>query len=90
MHIGVGKSINYIESLNAATTIAGDVKNCIRTPIIPNSQIIVYGEDIEAEKWDAALIIEPDKNLQSIMAGTVIALFIIGITIITLHVQERK
>ena len=45
VHIGVGKSINYIESLNAATTIAGEVKNCIRTPIIPNSQIIVYGEE---------------------------------------------
>ena len=90
MHIGVGKSINYVESLNAATMIAGEIKNCIRTPIIPNSQIIVYGEVIEAEKWEAALIIEPDKNLQNIMAGTVITLIIIGITIITLHVQERQ
>jgi len=89
VHIGVGKSINYVESLNAATTIMGEIKNCIRTPIIPNSQIIVYGEVIEAKNWEAALIIEPDKNLQNILAGTLVTLIVIGIAIITLHIQER-
>ena len=50
VHIGVGKSINYIESFNAAISINNINQVCIKTPLIPNSQMIVFSDD----KMDSA------------------------------------
>jgi len=44
IHLGVGRSNNYIESFNVATVIKNKLLKNIKTPIIPNSQLIIVYE----------------------------------------------
>ena len=37
LHLGVGRSNNYIESFNSALGVNGKFEEVIKTPIIPNS-----------------------------------------------------
>ena len=88
----MGRSNNYIESFNSATLIHNKLESTVKTPIIPNSQLILaYTNDKEQEhNWDIALVITPDQNMFIILICCAFLLLIMGIMIIILHAEERR
>lgn len=92
-HLGVGRSNNYIESFNGAMGVNGKAEQVSRTPIIPNSQLILvyeYDQSAENSNWELSLVISPDENMLIIMASCGVLLLVLGITIIALHFMERR
>lgn len=90
--VGIGRSNNYIESLNSAFAFMpseGEQHIMMKTPIIPNSQIIITANTEPADKWGVELFANPDKNVYVIMITCALVLFLIGIIIIVLHVLEK-
>jgi len=93
VHLGVGRSNNYIESFNSAFSFLGEDGKFhvnLKTPIIPNSQMIVFSNLNAVDSWQVELFTNPDKNLYLIMISCAIVLFIIGIIIIILHISEKN
>ena len=62
----------------------------LKTPIIPNSQLIVFSNLNPVETWQVELFTKPDLNLYLIMISCALVLFLIGILIIILHVSEKN
>lgn len=91
VHLGVGRSNNYIESFNSAFSYIrqGNFTISVKTPIIPNSQMVVFSNPGVAETWKVELFTNPDQNVYLIMVSCAIFLFLVGINIIVLHVQEK-
>lgn len=87
--VGIGRSNNYIESFYAAVSIKG--KRAVRmwTPIIPNSQMVVFANAEIVSSWGLELFINPTSSLYIIVFTCAICLLVIGVTIITLHCQEK-
>jgi integrin alpha FG-GAP repeat containing protein 1 len=50
-YLGVGRSNNYVESFHAAMSIKGERSIRIWTPIIPNSQLIIYSTGAVVSDW---------------------------------------
>jgi len=93
VYLGVGRSNNYIESLNSGFSFLGEDKKFhinLKTPIIPNSQMIVFSNLNPVETWQVELFTNPDLNLYLIMIACALVLFLIGILIIILHVSEKN
>ena len=59
------------------------------TPIIPNSQLIIYAPDNTASNWWLELFINPTSSLALIVIACAVCLVIIGMVIIVLHVGEK-
>mmetsp|Transcript_9006 Transcript_9006/g.15239 ORF Transcript_9006/g.15239 Transcript_9006/m.15239 type:complete len:257 (-) Transcript_9006:6-776(-) len=93
VHVGVGRSNNYIESFNTGLSIQGKFDEIVKTPIVPNSQLIIvyqYDELLEKGNWDVSLVIMPDENMYLIMICCAFLLVILGVSIMILHYQERR
>jgi len=90
-HNGIGRSNNYLESFNVAYS-HHDNQNQVRvfTPIIPNSQLIITANDIDAKSWNLELFISPMEYLIVIVFAASAVLVISGVVIIILHWQEKK
>jgi len=88
--MGIGRSNNYIESFYASISING--KRAVRmwTPIIPNSQLVVFANADLVNNWGLELFINPTSSLYLIVFTCAIALLAIGVAIITLHCQEKN
>lgn len=80
-----GKSNNYAENFRAATSIKGKRETTMWTPVIPNSQLIVFAGSTETSKWTLEMLIDPTKQLYIIMLVCLAAIIVIGIVIIVLH-----
>jgi len=89
-YLGIGRSNNYIETFTAAYSIGGSRSIRIWTPIIPNSQLIIFAPEENVNNWTLELFINPTSSLALIVIACVICLVIIGIVIIILHVGEKK
>lgn len=89
-YIGVGRSNNYVESFTAATSISASRSIRVWTPIIPNSQLIIFSQAADANEWNLELFINPTSSLALIVVACLICLFIIGVVIIVLHIGEKK
>lgn len=50
-YLGVGRSNNYVESFTAAFSIEGTRAIRVWTPIIPNSQLIVFAAEANVLNW---------------------------------------
>lgn len=59
------------------------------TPIIPNSQLIIFSSDLQ-EAWGLELFISPTQQLWLIVISCAICLLIIGIAILALHCKEKR
>jgi len=79
-----GKSNNYAENFRAATSIRGKRSTQMWTPIIPNSQLIVFASPGDST-WTLEMLIDPTKQLYIIMLVCLAAVIVIGIVIIILH-----
>jgi len=89
-YLGVGRSNNYVESFNAATSIRGERAIRVWTPIIPNSQLIIFAQEKETVLWGLELFINPTSSLAIIVIACLICLIIIGVVIIILHIGEKQ
>jgi len=83
-YMAFGKSNNYAENFRAATSINGKRAEQMWTPIIPNSQLIVFASPGDTT-WTLEMLIDPTKQLYIIMFVCLAAITIIGIIIIILH-----
>lgn len=88
--LGVGRSNNYIESFFAATGIDGKRTEHMWTPIIPNSQLIIFMNSNDETNWGLELFISPTASLYVIVLVCAVCLIIIGLAIIWLHVKEKQ
>ena len=88
--IGVGRSNNYVENFYAAISINGKRAMRMWTPIIPNSQLVVFANADAVETWGLELFINPTSALFLIVLTCAVCLAAIGVAIIVLHCQEKQ
>lgn len=89
-YLGVGRSNNYIETFTATFAINGIKATRVWTPVIPNSQLIIFAMDSNSNYWTLELFINPTEALGLIVIACLICLFIIGVVIIVLHIGEKQ
>lgn len=90
---GIGLSYNYVENFHVSTAspknTTGNYMNLF-TPIIPNSQLLIYNYDQYGnEDWELDLIVTPISKITLVVIVICIILFILLIIIITLHCMEK-
>jgi hypothetical protein len=83
-----GKSNNYAENFRVATSQKGKLAEQMWTPVIPNSQLIVFATPGDSN-WKIEMLIDPTKQLFVIMIICAAAVTVIGIVIIILHCKEK-
>ena len=88
-YMGIGRSNNYLEMLYASTSVNGTKASRMWTPIIPNSQLVVFGKSHETETWMLELFINPTQKLFMIVIVSGGLLVAIGIAIVWLYCRER-
>lgn len=89
-YLGVGRSNNYVENFYAAFSIGGGRPIRVWTPIIPNSQLIIFAPEANPDNWTMELFINPTSSLVLIVIACLVCLIIIGLVIIILHVGEKN
>ena len=55
------------------------------TPIIPNTQLMIFAQGNNGEKWGIELFINPANAMYMIVISVVVILIVIGVIIIVLH-----
>ena len=88
--LGIGRSNNYVETFYAATSIDGKRAEHMWTPIIPNSQLIIFMNSNDETNWGLELFISPTTSLYVIVMVCALCLVVIGLAIIWLHVKEKQ
>lgn len=88
--IGIGRSNNYIETFTASTAVNGKRAKRMWTPIIPNSQMIIFAESSDVVSWGLELFISPATSLYLIVLVCCVLLFVIGLAILMLHCREKQ
>jgi len=86
---GIGKTNNYIETFYATTSMGGTRAEQMWTPIIPNSQLIVFAGSSSESDWGIELFISPTQKMWMIVGSVVVVLVLIGTIILVLHCQEK-
>lgn len=84
-YTGVGKTNNYLETFYAANAIGGTRAEKMWTPIIPNSQLMVFANNEKENDWGLELFVSPTQKMWMIVASVILVLIIIGAIIIVLH-----
>ena len=88
--LGIGRSNNYVETFFASTSVDGERAEHMWTPIIPNSQLIVFAEGSQISNWGLELFISPTGSLYLIVMVCAVCLILIGIAIIWLHCKDKQ
>lgn len=88
--LGVGRSNNYVETFYATNSINGKRAEHMWTPIIPNSQLIIFMNSNDETNWGLELFISPTTSLYVIVMVCALCLVAIGLAIIWLHVKEKQ
>jgi len=89
-YMGIGRSNNYLEKLYAATSVDAKPSSRMWTPIIPNSQLVVFGKGHNYNEWNLEMFINPMQKLTLIVIVSGGLLVVIGIAIIILYCKEKK
>lgn len=90
-HNGIGRSNNYLESFNVAYSHhSGQNQVRVFTPIIPNSQLIITANDVDAKSWNLDLFVSPMEYLIVIVFAASAVLVVSGVIIVIMHWQEKK
>jgi len=88
-YMGIGRSNNYLEKLHAGTSVRAKPASRMWTPIIPNSQLVVFGKSAEFNEWNLEMFINPMQKLTLIVIVSGALLVVIGIAIIVLYCKEK-
>ena len=84
MHFGLSKINNYVEDFMVGIDKADDWTKSW-SPIIPNSQLIVYTDPINDYRMKLNIFINPTSAMLFIFISTVVVLLILGLIILYLH-----
>ena len=77
----------------ASTAVNGKRAKRMWTPIIPNSQMIIFAETdstADVASWGLELFISPAASLYLIVLVCCVLLFLIGLSILMLHCREKQ
>lgn len=88
-YVGIGRSNNYIETLTVGFIVDGELNQRNWSPIIPNSQLVIYTQGSVAEDWGIELMTNPVEDMGLIISIDILFLAILGLVIIILHFQEK-
>lgn len=88
-HYGLAKINNYVEYFQAGINLESDW-NHYWSPVIPNSQLIVYADPDNSFEWKLNVFINPTSAMTVIFISTVAVLLVIGSIVIYMHFKEKK
>ena len=94
-YLGIGRSNNYIENFHI---ISGNAYNRedndkTYTPVIPNSQLIIYHDNIYGGNdttWQVDLVVKPTKYLYQLIAVIIFVIIILTFIALRLQLKERE
>lgn len=89
VHIGLGKINNYVEDFLIGIN-KPDNWTKSWSPIIPNSQLIVYTAPSTGYNMKLNIFINPTSAMLFIFLSTVIVLLVLGFIILYLHCKEKS
>lgn len=92
--MGIGPSYNYVENFHVSTSSSKNHTDSylkVFTPIIPNSQLLIYNynENTVVDNWELDLIVTPISKIILVVIVILIILAILLIVIIILHFMEK-
>lgn len=90
IYLGVSNTSNYFESISAGTSINGESKIFLNTPVIPKSQLILYANNKEPIKWTWIMFTDPGIKMYRILVGCGVCLFFLGIIILVKYFEEKR
>ena len=94
-YLGIGRSNNYIENFQIISgTFKKDSDNYkTYTPVIPNSQLIIYhtkDKDKKTIKWKVDLVVEPTQKLPLLIASIIVMVSVMVLFATYLQMKERR
>lgn len=89
VHIGLAKINNYVEDFLVGID-KNENWNTKWSPIIPNSQLIVYVNPTSSYNMKLNIFINPTSAMLFIFLSTVIVLLVLGFIILYLHCKEKS
>ena len=92
--MGIGPSYNYVENFHVISTSFSNITDSnvkMFTPIIPNSQLLVYNYNVynQGNIWELDLIVTPISKLLLVVVVILVILAVLLIFIIILHCMEK-
>ena len=94
-YLGIGRSNNYIENFHIISGNSNnrDDNDKTYTPVIPNSQLIIYHDNINGGNkttWQVDLVVKPTKNLYQLIIVIIIVIIILTFFAFRLQMKERE
>lgn len=91
--MGIGSSYNYIENFHVSTVSSSNNTSVylkVFTPIIPNSQLLIYNyNDLKGDYWELDLIVTPISKIILVVIVILVILAALLFVIIILHFMEK-
>ena len=94
-YLGIGRSNNYIENFHIISGNAynRDDNDKTYTPVIPNSQLIIYHDNIKGgnkTEWEVDLVVKPTKYLYQLIIVIIIVIILLTFIAFRLQMKERE
>lgn len=89
VHFGLGKINHYVENFEVRITRTKNWSN-VWSPIIPNSQLMIYSAPSSGFNWKISIFINPTSAMWFIFISTCIVLLGILVIILYLHYKEKN
>ena len=94
-YLGIGRSNNYIENFHIISGNAYERNNNDKTytPVIPNSQLIIYHDNIYGQNestWQVDLVGKPTTYLYQLIIVIIIMIIVLTFIAIKLQMKERE
>ena len=94
-YLGIGRSNNYIENFHiiSGNSYKRDNNDKTYTPVIPNSQLIIYHDNIyggNETTWQVDLVVKPTKYLYQLIIVIIIVIILLTFVAFRLQMKERE
>ena len=94
-YLGIGRSNNYIENFHiiSGNSFNRDDNDKTYTPVIPNSQLIIYHDNIKGSNkttWQVDLVVKPTKYLYQLIIVIIVVIILLTFIAFRLQMKERE
>ena len=94
-YLGIGRSNNYIENFHiiSGNAYKRDNNDKTYTPVIPNSQLIIYHDNIPSGNkttWQVDLVVKPTKYLYQLIIVIIAVIIVLTFISTRLLLKERE
>ena len=94
-YLGIGRSNNYIENFQiiSGNKYKSSDNNKIYTPVIPNSQLVIFHTNINGKdntNWKVDLVVKPTKYLYQLIIVIILMIAFGTILASYLEMKERE